>query len=607
MGDIQVSFLEKIPWEKILIWIIFLISIYTLRHFFFIFFMTFIVSYSMRGLVVFLGQKFSFQNSRIAEVSLSIFCFLALLGTLYGVGSYLVPEFVRQGQELTKRISNPSKSPKEKFDELLANTFGRLLFQQKYTDKTSENYRKEFQKFQEEIRNEDEFAKKSERLEKEFALSLIDKVPENIASITRENALQEWILKVKAPLELQTERNKYTTEWEKLYRDQVFQIPGLTPLEKLSPIEREGAVERYVTSLLYSNESKRAELENEFKLDNALKCIQNIKKTQPEEYRSQFEKFYTQEQKQSSEPLPYTFEIFSKLSEAHKTGPAAFKKVFEDIKPGIDTKQSEMVEFEKQERLKLITVWQKGEIAEKLKNQAEEYGIEFMSHIGKYIGEFIPKLLLLPVNLLLILLLSFFITIDIPKLREGINKIKASKLRHMYEEIAPGLISFGKLIGRAFQAQGVIAVANTMLTLIVIRILGVQNEIFLSAVVFICSFIPVLGVVLSSVPIALMAIIQEDGGLLLALSSIGGILIVHFIETSLLNPKIMGNMLHLHPVLVLAILAICEHFFGVWGLLLGVPVVVYIIRFVILEEGIPGVIEHPKRLLEAQLETKTAS
>lgn len=50
-------------------------------------------------------------------------------------------------------------------------------------------------------------------------------------------------------------------------------------------------------------------------------------------------------------------------------------------------------------------------------------------------------------------------------------------------------------------------------------------------------------------------------------------------------------MLHLHPVLVLAVLAIGQHFFRVWGLLLAVPVTVFIIRCVILDEEIPGLIE----------------
>jgi predicted PurR-regulated permease PerM len=91
-----------------------------------------------------------------------------------------------------------------------------------------------------------------------------------------------------------------------------------------------------------------------------------------------------------------------------------------------------------------------------------------------------------------------------------------------------------------------------------------------------------------------MALIQDDGGLLVAVWAIIAILIIHFIETSLLNPKIVGNMLHLDPVLVLTILAVSEHFFGVWGLLLGVPVMVYVIRVVILNEEVPGFFE-PRR------------
>jgi predicted PurR-regulated permease PerM len=115
--------------------------------------------------------------------------------------------------------------------------------------------------------------------------------------------------------------------------------------------------------------------------------------------------------------------------------------------------------------------------------------------------------------------------------------------------------------------------------------------VFLCAIVFVCSFIPVLGVVLSSIPIAIVALVQRDGSMFLALQAIAGILVIHFIETSLLNPKILGDMLHLHPVAVLAVLAIGEHFFGVWGLLLGVPIAVYIFRCVILNESIPGLIE----------------
>jgi predicted PurR-regulated permease PerM len=74
-------------------------------------------------------------------------------------------------------------------------------------------------------------------------------------------------------------------------------------------------------------------------------------------------------------------------------------------------------------------------------------------------------------------------------------------------------------------------------------------------------------------------------------------LATHFIESNILNPRIVGHVLHLHPVLVLVVLLVAEHFFGVWGLLLGMPVAVYVISHVILGEPIPGVDRPPEKNL----------
>ncbi len=104
-----------------------------------------------------------------------------------------------------------------------------------------------------------------------------------------------------------------------------------------------------------------------------------------------------------------------------------------------------------------------------------------------------------------------------------------------------------------------------------------------------------LGTVLSTVPIAIVALVQPDGSLWKTFLVILAVLLVHFLETSVLNPKIIGDVMHLHPVLVLTVLAIGEHFFGMWGLLLAVPITVYIIHFVIFDHGIPGIIEPVKR------------
>jgi hypothetical protein len=42
----------------------------------------------------------------------------------------------------------------------------------------------------------------------------------------------------------------------------------------------------------------------------------------------------------------------------------------------------------------------------------------------------------------------------LPRLRRGVHRLEQSRLRDLYHEIAPGMITFGRLIGRSFQAQG---------------------------------------------------------------------------------------------------------------------------------------------------------
>ncbi len=60
-------------------------------------------------------------------------------------------------------------------------------------------------------------------------------------------------------------------------------------------------------------------------------------------------------------------------------------------------------------------------------------------------------------------------------------------------------------------------------------------------------------------------------GIPLALAVLGSILVIHFVETSVLEPKIVGKHARFHPVLVLFALLAGEHFYGVPGLIFAVP------------------------------------
>ena len=176
---------------------------------------------------------------------------------------------------------------------------------------------------------------------------------------------------------------------------------------------------------------------------------------------------------------------------------------------------------------------------------------------------------------MLALLFSFLIVLDLPKLSRGVQDLRNTRLQFIYEEVAGTITRFATVMGRAFEAQIVIALLNTLLTAIGIYILGIgENVAFLSVIVFLCSFIPVAGVFISSVPICLLAL--QGSGLQGLFLSIGLITVIHMIEAYILNPRIYGHHLRINPVLVLIILTIGGKLFHVWGLILGVPVCTYV-------------------------------
>jgi predicted PurR-regulated permease PerM len=184
-------------------------------------------------------------------------------------------------------------------------------------------------------------------------------------------------------------------------------------------------------------------------------------------------------------------------------------------------------------------------------------------------------------SFLLAVLFSFMIVLDLPFLKRGIAGLAATKVGFIYDEVSGTIATFAKVLGRALEAQLFIAIANTILTALGIWILGIGNIPVLSAIVFVFSFIPVAGVFISSAPICLLALQDPTGGFGLMLASIGMVLVVHGIETYILNPRIYGHHMRMNPVLVLIVLTVSGKLFGVWGFLLGIPLVNYVFRHAI--------------------------
>lgn len=178
-------------------------------------------------------------------------------------------------------------------------------------------------------------------------------------------------------------------------------------------------------------------------------------------------------------------------------------------------------------------------------------------------------------SFLLSLLFSFLIILDLPKLTQSVRNLENTRLCFIYLSVADNIKDFSQVLGRALEAQLIIATINSILTALGITALGLgENVAFLSVIVFFCSFIPVVGVFISSIPICLIAL-QAEGLQIMGLAILM-ITAIHLIEGYILNPRVYGSYMRINPVIVLIILTIGGKLFGFWGLLLGVPVCTYI-------------------------------
>lgn len=119
------------------------------------------------------------------------------------------------------------------------------------------------------------------------------------------------------------------------------------------------------------------------------------------------------------------------------------------------------------------------------------------------------------------------------------------------------------------RGQLLICLVNGILSAIGFALFGLKYWPILAIVAGVMSIIPIFGSILSSIPVVLVGLTQ---GVWVAIWVLLWIIGIHQIEANLLNPKIIGVAAKIHPVLVVLALIIGEHFFGLWGALLAVPV-----------------------------------
>uniref|UniRef100_UPI0025F33A9B AI-2E family transporter n=1 Tax=uncultured Clostridium sp. TaxID=59620 RepID=UPI0025F33A9B len=171
----------------------------------------------------------------------------------------------------------------------------------------------------------------------------------------------------------------------------------------------------------------------------------------------------------------------------------------------------------------------------------------------------------------LILSLLFLLSKDaMVKHCRKFNNSKISFMYNMYKNLFKKFInSFDKVM----QVQLVVALINSVISIIGLYFLGFPEPMTLGVMILILSLVPVFGTVISLFPLCLIAF--QIGGIKKIIEVIILIIIIHACESYIISPKLMSDKSHLPIFLIFFLLLMGEKLMGVWGLLFGIPLYMF--------------------------------
>lgn len=127
-------------------------------------------------------------------------------------------------------------------------------------------------------------------------------------------------------------------------------------------------------------------------------------------------------------------------------------------------------------------------------------------------------------------------------------------------------LSFSRIIGKYCRAQMLLISISTLLAIIAYSILGVEGAISMGLLTGFFDILPVLGPGTIIIPWMIWSFIVKNYFMGFGLLILYAVLII---TRNILEPKLVGDSLGIHPLAVLAAIFIGLQLFGVWGVFLG--------------------------------------
>jgi predicted PurR-regulated permease PerM len=182
---------------------------------------------------------------------------------------------------------------------------------------------------------------------------------------------------------------------------------------------------------------------------------------------------------------------------------------------------------------------------------------------------FLPSVATIFVDIIIILVLSFYLIIDKETIDAEIYKLAPKawhkNLKFIQETINETFASF-------LQIQVLFGVLAGITAWIVLRIFSIDYAASIAIIAGLLTIIPLAGPLLGILPPAFVVLVTHPENPILALAIAATLLLIQQITYNAIGPKLMGRAFKLHPIIVVISILIGYKVAGAMGAIFVIPV-----------------------------------
>jgi len=183
-------------------------------------------------------------------------------------------------------------------------------------------------------------------------------------------------------------------------------------------------------------------------------------------------------------------------------------------------------------------------------------------------------------NFVLLFVVTGYVLIDLPRISVGARCLLPRRYR---DDILRITHHIDRDVHAFFRGQVLVAFALGIIYAVGLMICGIDFALLIALVAGMANIVPYLGIAVGMAPALLFAFVPYTG-LLVPLGVAGTFVIGQTIEGFYLTPKIVGDNVGLHPVIVILAILVFGQLLGFLGIIFAVPLAAVV--KVLLNEGL---------------------